>query len=113
MGAAFGYIPDLGASIEIPENGILSRTVYEDPHVKAVLFGFSTGQELSEHTASKPAMLLFLRGQADVKLGPERVQAAAGAWIHMPPHLPHAVRTHAPTAMLLVLFKGAASQPAG
>lgn len=113
MGAAFGYIQDLSASIEIPENGILSRTVYEDAHVKAVLFGFSPGQELSEHTASKPAMLLFLRGEADVKLGSERVQAAAGAWIHMPPHLPHAVRTGAPTAMLLVLFKGATVAAAG
>ena len=40
--------------IEIPTDGILSKTYYEDDHVKVVVFGFSKGQELSEHTAAQP-----------------------------------------------------------
>jgi len=31
-------------------DGILSRTLHNDDAVKVVLFAFSTGQELSEHT---------------------------------------------------------------
>jgi len=56
MADRYTYIPDL-ASQEIPADGILSRTVYQDDHVKAVVFAFAAGQELSEHTASMPAIL--------------------------------------------------------
>ena len=42
---------------EIAPDSIISRTFYADEHVKVILFGFAAGQELSEHTASKPAML--------------------------------------------------------
>ena len=38
--------PDLGQQ-DIPSDGILSRTVYNDGQVKAVVFGFDAGQELS------------------------------------------------------------------
>ena len=40
---------------EPPEDGILSRTLFNDDRVKAVVFGFGKGEELSEHTASTAA----------------------------------------------------------
>ena len=51
---------------EIPGDSILSRTYFEDDQMKAILFAFAPGQELSEHTASHPAILHFLRGEADL-----------------------------------------------
>ena len=41
----------------------------KDHLIKAVVFGFGQGQELSEHTAAKPAMLYFVKGEASVGLG--------------------------------------------
>ena len=51
---------DLAKEVQPPDQGILSRTLYNDDHFKAVLFGFAQGEELSEHTASMPADLHFL-----------------------------------------------------
>ena len=45
----FTHIVDLAKEVEPPEDGILTRTLFNDDHVKAVIFGFGQGQELSEH----------------------------------------------------------------
>ena len=71
-----------------------------------MVFGFGEGQELSEHTSSRPAVLHVLRGEAILTLGNETVEAAAGDWIHLEAHLRHAVRAKTPLVMLLLLLKG-------
>jgi quercetin dioxygenase-like cupin family protein len=95
----------LAEAVVPPADGIISRTIYQDDRLKVVLFGFGAGQELSEHTASKPAVMHFLSGQADVKLGEKAVTATAGTWIHMAAGQLHAISAQAPTVMLLWLFK--------
>jgi quercetin dioxygenase-like cupin family protein len=109
MTSSYTLIPDLAAQ-DIPADGILSRTVYNDDHVKVVLFGFGAGQELSEHTASMPAILHIIKGEARLQLGDDRHEAAAGFWVHMPAQLRHAVQAKTPVVMLLVLLKSAAPQ---
>jgi quercetin dioxygenase-like cupin family protein len=111
MTPAYTLVAGLVESIETPADGTLSRTLHQDERLKVVLFSFSAGQELSEHTASTPAIMHFLSGESDVTLGPDRVAAGAGTWIHMPPHLPHSICTKTPVVMLLSLLKNAA--PAG
>jgi uncharacterized protein with GYD domain len=44
--------------------------VYQEECLKAVMFGFGVGQELSEHTVSMPAVMHFLWGEADVTRRP-------------------------------------------
>lgn len=79
--------PELIKDIDIPQRGILSRTLYDDNDVKVVLFGFSAGHELSAHTAPMPAALYFLEGEADLTLGSDTTAVKAGAFAHMPPYL--------------------------
>jgi len=69
MTSAYTLVNNLVQEIEPPADGTLSRTIHQDDHLKAVLFGFSAGQELSEHTASTPAIMYFLSGEAEVGLG--------------------------------------------
>jgi quercetin dioxygenase-like cupin family protein len=88
-----------------PADGIISRTIYQDDQLKAVVFGFGAGQELSEHTASKPAVIHFLSGEADVTLGGQPLAVTAGAWVHMPAGLPHSIAAKTPTVILLLLLK--------
>lgn len=90
---------------EIPADSIISRAIYTDDRLRAVLFGFAAGQELSEHTASQPAILHILQGEVDLTLGDDSVQAQAGAWVHMPAQLPHSIMAKTPATMLLLLIK--------
>jgi len=101
----FAYFADLVTEVEHPADGTLSRTLHQDDRLKVVLFGFSGGQELSEHTASTPAIMHFLSGEATVTLGDETVSAGAGTWVHMAPNLPHSIRTASPVTMLLLLLR--------
>lgn len=92
--------------ISIPDDSTISRTIYQDDQIKAVLFGFAAGQELSEHTAATPAIMHFVQGEARVTPGQEVVEAKPGTWVHMPAHLPHSMQAHTPVIMLLLLLRG-------
>jgi quercetin dioxygenase-like cupin family protein len=96
---------NLEAEAPIPENGILSRTLHNDDHVKVLVFGFSEGQELSAHTAPMAASLYFVRGEARLTLGEEAHEVKAGAYIHMPPALTHGILARTPVVMLLAMYK--------
>ena len=105
MSQGFTHIVDLAKEVEPPEDGILTRTLFNDDNVKAVIFGFGQGEELSEHTASMPAILHFLQGEATLTLGDDSVEAQPGTWIHMEPNLKHSVKTKTQVVMLLLLLK--------
>lgn len=89
---------------EVTADTIVSRTVFADDRLRAILFGFAAGQELSEHTAARPAVLHFLSGEADVTLGDDKFEAQPGMWTHMPANLPHSILAKTPVAMLLLLL---------
>lgn len=105
MAEPYLFLKDLAQQVEIPQDGILSRTLYQDEHVKVVLFGFDKGQDLSEHTTSMPALLHFVQGEAQLTLGTDERTAAAGAWVYMTPNLPHSVVAKTPVVMLLILLR--------
>lgn len=105
MTTPYTHILDLAKEAEPPANGILSRTIFQDDRIKAVIFGFAQGEELSEHTAAKPAMLFFVKGEADVGLGDDMQEAQTGTWVHMPAGLKHSIKAKTPVVMLLVLLK--------
>ena len=99
------HINDVVKEAQIPAKGILSRTLHNDEKVKAVLFAFAAGEELSEHTASMPAILHFLQGEAKVTLGADIVEAKPNTWVHMPSGQRHGIHAKTPVIMLLLLLK--------
>jgi len=101
----YTFLENIEAEVAIPENGILSRTLFNDDALKVVAFGFSVGQELSAHTAPMAAILYFMRGEAELTLGAEKRNVHAGAFVHMPPHTTHGIRARTPVAMLLFMLK--------
>jgi len=105
MTQSYTNIPEILNQLpEIPADSIVSRTLFADDSVKTILFGFAPGQELSEHTASHPAILHFLQGEARLTLGEDEMEAVPGTWVHMPSHLPHSVYANTEVAMLLLLI---------
>jgi quercetin dioxygenase-like cupin family protein len=102
----FTYIADLKDKLEkIPDDSIVSRTLFSDDNLKGVLFGFAPGQELSEHTASAPAVIHILEGRGRLTLGDENLEAKPGTWVHMQPNTPHSLLAETPLVMLLLLIK--------
>ncbi|MBN1120337.1 MAG: cupin domain-containing protein [Anaerolineae bacterium] len=100
------HIDDLYASFNsIPTDSIVSRTVLDTDQIKAVAFGFAQGQELSEHTASMPAVIHFLKGEAHVALGDQEIEAVPGTWVHMPAKMAHSITAKSEVVMLLLLLK--------
>ena len=103
----YTHVLDLAQEVQPPDKGILSRTLYNDDRLKAVAFGFAQGEELSEHTASMPAVLHFLQGEAKLTLGDDTLDARPGTWVHMPKGMRHSIQATTPVVMLLLLVKEA------
>ena len=97
----------------IQPDSITSRQVHHDDAVKVTLFGFAAGQELSEHTASKPAIIQVLAGEGTFGLGGDVVEVRPGSWAFMAPHLPHTVTARTPLVMLLTMLKAPAGGQRG
>ena len=108
MTSDYNFIANLPDQLpDIPPDSIVSRTLLDDGQSKVLLFGFATGQELSEHTAAMPAQLYFVEGEAELSLGEAEFTAQAGSWVQMEPRLPHSIRAKTPLVMLLVMLKNA------
>jgi quercetin dioxygenase-like cupin family protein len=105
MTPPYTHFGDVAKEVQPPDKGILSRTLHNDDRLKVVLFGFARDEELSEHTASMPAVLQFLQGHAKLTLNDDIVEAGPGTWVHMPAGLRHAIQAKTPVVMLLLLMK--------
>lgn len=104
------YFEDLADCVQISPESIVSRTLRADQNAKLIVFGFDAGQELSEHTASVPAVIHILRGEADITLGSDSHTASAGGWSWMPAKLPHSIVAKTPVVMLLTMLVGAKNE---
>lgn len=102
---SYVYVRDIRERAKTPENGILSQTLHSDERSKVILFGFAAGQELSAHTAPYPATLMFLKGDALLKLGVEEQEATVGTFVYMPPYLEHGIKARNEVVMLLTMIK--------
>ncbi len=105
METPYTFFEEINNAIDtIPTESIVSRTIYRDDHLKAIVFAFAPGQELSEHTASVPAIIQILDGECELTLGTDHYQVKAGAWARMPANLPHSIMAHTPVKMLLLML---------
>jgi quercetin dioxygenase-like cupin family protein len=101
----YTLVEDLAGLIgELQTDSIVSRTFFKGDRMNAILFGFDAGQELSEHTSSKMAIIQIIQGEATVTLGDDKYELSSGAWIQMQPHLKHSVYAKTPMIMLLSMF---------
>jgi quercetin dioxygenase-like cupin family protein len=102
--APYALVRDLRAEVDVPKDGILSRTIRTEGSLTLTLFGFDAGQELTEHTSSRAAIVEILDGEAEVVLDGESHVLGAGAWVLMPAGMRHAIRATTPMRMALTLL---------
>lgn len=103
------FIDQLPQAVDTaPSGSVLSRTIYKEHGVNATLFAFDAGEGLTEHTASQTAIIQILEGSAVFTLDNQTHELHAGAWLVMPPRLPHSLVAQTPLKMLLLLVKDGA-----
>jgi quercetin dioxygenase-like cupin family protein len=95
---------DLVAEAPVPARGILSQTLSNEDGIELVLFAFAPGEQLSEHTSARPAIIHILAGEADLTVGMDAHRAAAGTWVRMPADTKHSVVARTAVAMALYLL---------
>ena len=104
MSEPFIAITALHEPAAVAADSIVSRTLYTGDDARVILFIFAPGQELSEHTASRPALIHILEGAGTVGLGSETFDASPGLLVHMAAGLPHSIVATTELRMLLYLF---------
>lgn len=101
--AAGGKVLSLAEETRFAPNGIVSRTLLRTPNARVVLFGFAEGQELTEHTSPRQALVQILSGECEFSLGNAHHHLKAGDLVYLPPNLSHAARAITAFSMLLIL----------
>jgi quercetin dioxygenase-like cupin family protein len=71
-------ILSLNAETQFAPNGIVSRTLLRTANSRTVLFGFSQGQELIEHTSTQHALIQVLSGECEFSLAGKPHSLKAG-----------------------------------
>lgn len=88
---------------EVPEESVVSRTIYQDKQTSVVLFNFAAGQGLSEHSTPKNALIQIVSGSGKITLSGDEYTVEAGSWLQMPPSLPHSIVASESLVMVLTM----------
>jgi quercetin dioxygenase-like cupin family protein len=81
----------------------VSKNFFKSPNLKTMLFSFAKGEELSNHSSKKDAILHVLNGSGTFVAEHETVTLSEGTWIHIPAELTHCVQAEAELHFLLYL----------
>jgi quercetin dioxygenase-like cupin family protein len=103
---SFTVLENLLDEVEIPENGTLSRVVFNADGLRVVLFAFDTGEQLTDHSATVPAVVQVIKGRLEMTLGDQKMEIDPGSWVHMDAHLIHALVALEPSVVVLTLQRG-------
>jgi quercetin dioxygenase-like cupin family protein len=98
-------ISDAAAAVEVQEGAVVSKVIHRDEDLDVTVFGFGAGEGLTEHTASRPAIVQVLSGRMRFTADGEELDAGPGFWLYMTAGTPHAIVAAEPCLMLLTLLR--------
>lgn len=102
---AHATIAALTETAAVQPGAVVSKVVHRDDDLEVTVFAFDAGEGLTEHKASRAAIVQVLRGQLRFTADGEELDAGPGFWLHMSPGTPHALVAIEPTLMLLTLLR--------
>lgn len=97
-------IADPAAAVQIQDGAVVSKVIHREEGLDVTVFGFDGGEGLTEHTASRPAIVQVLSGRLRFTADGEELDAGPGFWLHMTAGTPHALEATEPALMLLTLL---------
>lgn len=96
---------DLKKEVPVEEEQILSRTLVQRKDLGMTIFSLDKDQEIGRHSSPGDAMVNILSGLAEITIGEDVFQVAAGESIVMPANVPHSLYAKKAFQMLLVVVK--------
>ena len=90
--------------VVVQRGAVVSKVVHRGDGLNVTVFGFDTGEQLTEHQAARGAVVQVLSGRLRFVVDGEELDLANGSWLHMAPGAPHTLVATEPTVMLLTLF---------
>ena len=96
-------VADATSAVSIQPGAIVSKVIHRDSQLNVTVFGLDVGQELTEHKASRSAIVQVLTGRLRFTADGEELDAGPGFWLHMASETPHALVAVEPAVMLLTL----------
>jgi quercetin dioxygenase-like cupin family protein len=102
MTDAYDFYPDLAAEANPPARGIHSQTLSKADGVELVLFAMAPGEQLSEHTSARPAIIHVLNGSGQLLVDGHRHDLQPGSWLRMQRRTTHAIE--AADALVFALY---------
>src|ERR1035441_3514812 len=96
-------LSDIASAVDIQAGAVVSRVIFRDSQTEVTVFGFAAGEGLTEHQASRTAIVQVMKGRLEFIANGEELNAEPGFWLHMEPGTPHSLTAREPTIMLLTL----------
>lgn len=100
-------IAQLYNDLPIPIQATTSRTVVSNDAARVVSFAMDTGQELTDHSAPRPAVVQVLEGDLSFTTAGKRHELSAGDVVYLAPNERHALVAQTPCRFVLVLVTAA------
>jgi quercetin dioxygenase-like cupin family protein len=97
-------IDNAADAVAIQVDSIVSKVIYRDEEMDVTVFGFDTGEGLTEHTAARPVIIQVLSGRLRFAVEGDETPVVPGTWLHLSPGAPHSLVAEDPTVMLLTLL---------
>lgn len=101
------WIEEAAAAVAIQPGAVVSKVIHRDERLDVTVFGFDAGEGLTEHTASRTAIVQVLSGRLRLTVDGEHLDATVGSWLVMEAGAPHALEAVEPTIMLLTMIREA------
>lgn len=95
----------LAAETLFADHGVVSRTLFATSSTRIVLFAFSEGQSLSEHSSPRDVLVQMLTGRCEFVVNGLPHALVAGDLLHLPPGAPHSLHAVEKFSMLLTMAK--------
>jgi quercetin dioxygenase-like cupin family protein len=96
-------IANPAGEVTIQSGAVVSEVLHRGDGMNVTVFGFDSGEELTEHQAARAAVVQVLSGTLRFTVDGEQLDLCTGSWLHMAPGTPHSLIASEPTVMLLTL----------
>jgi len=100
----YTFFPDLADEATAVKRGIHSQTISKGEGVEVLLFTLAPGEELSEHTSARPAIVHVLRGTGQLTVAGDPHPLSPGGWLRMAAGTKHSVVANSDVTFALYLL---------
>jgi quercetin dioxygenase-like cupin family protein len=99
------FVTGVVEDLPITSSATTSRTLIDNDATRVVIFAFDAGEELTEHTASRPVVVQLLDGAVRFQVAGRDAELYPGDCVYLAAGDPHALQALEPSRLSLVFIQ--------